>query len=63
MNVVLGWLLLAMVVGLATMAKATVPRRWGGWGLVLIVALTIVPPVFTGFALAKFGVHLLGGAS
>lgn len=62
-RVLIGWILLTMVVALSTIAARSVPRRWGFKGLFLSVPVQLGPPCFVGWALAMFGVRLLGGAS
>jgi hypothetical protein len=60
-RVLIGWILLAIVCGLSTVAARAVPRRWGFKGLLVVIPVQLGPAAFTAWALAQFGVVLLGG--
>jgi hypothetical protein len=59
----LGWLLLIMTIVLGTLAAGhLIQPGWSVWlQLAVRVALTSGPAAFVGYALAEFGVKLLGG--
>lgn len=63
MRLALAWLLLVLVCLENQVLVAQIPRRWGWRGIALAVLMTLSVPAFLGFALAKFGIQLLGGAS
>lgn len=61
MKLALAWVLLVLAVVENQIVVSCIPRRWGWRGLALAVFMSLSVPAFVGFALARFGISLLGG--
>lgn len=67
MKIAIGWLVLTVVVVLSTwLASAVRTRAYRRrplplWPVFVLPLITLGPSFFTGWALAQFGIRLLGG--